>query len=1007
MSDHSLADPPSGPVATEPAADDSIAGEPIADESTNATARSGRFAAAGFPTSAPTWFTLGLVGLSTLFVAWNVQPDLWFEDTTPTGGDMGAHVWSPAYLRDVLLPDFRLTGWSPDWYAGFPAFTFYMIIPSLLIVIVNVGLGGGPIVPVLASAVVAAGALWVRERLDDEPGRAVQVYVLAALVWLLVVPIPYGVAMKLVVVAGMVTLPVAAWALGRLGGLAFPGPALLAVATIPFLFDRSFNIYGGNLLSTMAGEFAYSLGLSMAVLYIGVAAYGMETGRHRGTAAVLLAVAGLTHLFAAFFALVATVALWLVRPGVRTTAWLAVMGPIAGLLSAFWVLPFFWNRSLLNDMGWGKERRYVAALWDRSGSFGDQTFLTNDPPLQLLIVLAVIGAVLCGIRRVRLGMALSLVAIMFAGAFLLLPEGRLWNVRLLPFYYLSVNLMAGIAVAELGRLAVSVANAVGGVRDRFAVLTAPAVLASAAVFVAFGLTLQSLPFGGVDDEGRYGWLGVFQSTERHLGPLWATHNFSGYEGTAEHPKAAYSEYSLMVATMDEVGRTHGCGRALWEYQSERLGSYGTPMAPMLLPHWTDGCIGSMEGLYFEASATTPYHFLLQSQLSESPSRAQRDLPYSSLDVAGGVGHLQDLGVRYYMAFTDEAVAQAQAEPRLTELAIAGPWVVFQVADADLVVGLDHLPVVVDGVQGGGEEWLVPTVAWWEADDVPLIAEAGPDTWPRTSIAEIEAASPDLQTAIETGGDRVSEMRAMAAALPVALPDDPVDPVVVSEVRTDEFRIAFDVDRTGQPVLVRTSYFPNWSVSGADGPYRVAPNLMVVVPTDTSVELTYGRSGIELFSLMLTILGLVALAALSRVPLPGGGRLWDLGATPLVRLPDRDLVATEARAGRTRPGSLYRLEDETAALTRTAGLRLLGALGLVALTIALHLAIGPSADEPFTALFVWFPGVVGLVTVVFSAVPDLVDLVRYRLTVVEPAMAVSAATAGLPDGGAVGPADGGE
>ena len=28
---------------------------------------------------------------------------------------------------------------------------------------------------------------------------------------------------------------------------------------------------------------------------------------------------------------------------------------------------------------------------------------------------------------------------------------------------------------------------------------------------------------------------------------------------------------------------------------------------------------SMEGLYFEASATTPYHFLLQSELSASPS----------------------------------------------------------------------------------------------------------------------------------------------------------------------------------------------------------------------------------------------------------------------------------------------------------------------------------------------------------------------------------------------------
>ena len=46
-----------------------------------------------------------------------------------------------------------------------------------------------------------------------------------------------------------------------------------------------------------------------------------------------------------------------------------------------------------------------------------------------------------------------------------------------------------------------------------------------------------------------------------------------------------------------------------------FGAYGTPMALMLLPFWTDGCIGSMEGLYFEASGTTPYHFLTTSAMS--------------------------------------------------------------------------------------------------------------------------------------------------------------------------------------------------------------------------------------------------------------------------------------------------------------------------------------------------------------------------------------------------------
>ena len=62
---------------------------------------------------------------------------------------------------------------------------------------------------------------------------------------------------------------------------------------------------------------------------------------------------------------------------------------------------------------------------------------------------------------------------------------------------------------------------------------------------------------------------------------------------------------------------------------------------------------------------------------------------------------------------------------------------------------------------------------------------------------------------------------------------------VSDVRQTDGSISFHVDRVGTPVEVRVSYFPNWQASGADGPWRVAPNLMVVVPTSHDVTLTYG------------------------------------------------------------------------------------------------------------------------------------------------------------------------
>jgi hypothetical protein len=83
------------------------------------------------------------------------------------------------------------------------------------------------------------------------------------------------------------------------------------------------------------------------------------------------------------------------------------------------------------------------------------------------------------------------------------------------------------------------------------------------------------------------------------------------------------------------------------------------------------------------------------------------------------------------------------------------------------------------------------------------------------------------------------------------------------VQTDS-SISFHVDRVGVPVEVRVSYFPNWSVSGAEGPYRVAPNFMVVVPTGNDVTLTYGRSSADDLGQLLTLLAVAAAVALAVV-----------------------------------------------------------------------------------------------------------------------------------------------
>ena len=800
-----------------------------------------------------------VVATCAVFVLVHLHPAQILSSAVPAGGDMGAHVWGPAFLRDHLLPDGRISGWTPDWYAGFPAYQFYMVVPSLLIVALDVGLVGGwtMLIPLTAAAglVVAstrAAAGWRRWALVAS----------AVVVAVGGVELPYGTAFKLVTVLGMLSLPLAAYAFGRLADLPFPGPALLAVGAVLFLFDRNFTIYGGNIASTLAGEFAFSISLSLALLYLGVVIRGLRTGQHRALAAVLLALTGLCHLIPAFFALAGTVVIVLLRrPALRTLKWLVCVLPVGGLISAFWVLPFAWQSDYVNDMGWEKLPYSTAEngfrSWDKTlFTFDGETYWkyliprsSVDSPndLRWVLALACMGLVLSIAFKVRSGLILAGCALVMAAAFVALPEGRLWNARLLPFYYLCLYLLAAVGVAEVGRTL-----AVLAARDpERPSIVGPAVTAGAALLVTLvlvGLPLRTLPLGELRADGSYSWMGL--TNGKNQGSFvrsWARWNYTGYEG-----KDAYAEYRALMVTMEAVGAEHGCGRSFWEYEKE-INRYGTPMALMLLPHWTDGCIGSMEGLFFEASATTPFHFLTQVELSAAPSAAQRDLPYGTFDIDKGVRHLQLMGVRYYLATSAQATTAARAHPDLTELATSGPWVIFQVADSELVEPLDNLPAVLDDVDDAQGDWICrrkdaadkcagPAVNWYQdlaVQDV-VLASSGPDGWQRVG-----------------SDDPQPEKRS-------------VDRVEVSDLQVGTDRIAFDVDQPGSPVLVKASYFPNWRVSGAEGPYRVAPNLMVVVPTSEHVELAYGREPVEWIAYALTALG-IALAAFLATRPPVRGR----------------------------------------------------------------------------------------------------------------------------------------
>ncbi len=750
---------------------------------------------------------LVIVGGTTFSVLKVVHLNLVFETNTPTGGDMGAHVMAPAYLRDHLLPHFQLTGWSNYWYDGLPMYRFYMVVPALMIVALNL-------------------------------------------------VFPYGVAFKLVAILGLVTLPACCWAFGRLARFRYPMPELMALAATIFLFDESFSIYGGNVKSTMAGEFSFSIALSFAMLGLGVFARGLETGKFRSWAAILLALAMLCHGIVLIFVILGAVLMWAVWMDRTRFVYGATVLTAAALLSAFWVVPFLANHAYMTDMKYhGRPDGAADSYWDMF--FPWTTFLDV-----VVTGFALFGFVASVVRRHLSGAwlgicCLALTAFVFLAKNSLPVIGLLWNPRLLPFLYLLRLMLMMVGIVELVEVVVRGTLGPRARGNLWKVGAATAGAVSVVVLVMEMFLFQQMPGGRtITEHGKavYSWgiggwnpITLSATAKDAQSDGWTRYNFMGYEG-----RDAYGEYKGLIDQMKTLGSDaeHGCGRAMWENNGAN-GQYGTTMALMLLPHWTDGCIASMEGLFFEASGTTPYHFVTAAAMSSDSSNPVRELRYDNLAADKGVPYLQTLGVKYLMVFTEKAKAQADTRTDLTKVGAVGPWNIYQVADSDLVVPLAEQPVVVSHRGGDQRERnLELGMSWFQHRDewAAIPADDGPPEWQRIDVAVDASRSDGLAPG------------ASGRKIDIVQPTEPIDvkelpPVTVSNVQLGDQDLRFSVDKVGVPVLVKISYFPNWHVSGAKGPYRIAPNLMVVVPTSTDVHLTYERSRLDYFAYLLTLIGI--------------------------------------------------------------------------------------------------------------------------------------------------------
>lgn len=240
------------------------------------------------------WYGGAALFVLTIWLISHASPGLWWARTWSTGGDVASQVF---YAR-IFMEWFpaKISGWLPESFAGFPAFTFYFPFPFIL------------------SALFA---------------------------------IPFGeqIGFKLASMLAAFLLPMGTYIMGALWRWPVTTRLLAAAGAAAFVLTEVTSIWGGNALAQLAGEFAYSWGMLNTTIFWGLLALALRRGgRWWLLAGIWEALVAISHGYAllvagfgAFLFLLHSRQIW------QDLLLILRVHTLAFLLIGFWLMPLFQN----------------------------------------------------------------------------------------------------------------------------------------------------------------------------------------------------------------------------------------------------------------------------------------------------------------------------------------------------------------------------------------------------------------------------------------------------------------------------------------------------------------------------------------------------------------------------------------------------------------------------------------------------------------------------------------
>jgi hypothetical protein len=709
------------------------------------------------------------IGMAVLYAIFLSRFDLrlLFTDTILTGGDSASWLQPLERLKNDYLPHLRLFGYSQSNFFGYLEGQHYFILPFLS----------------------------------------------AALLGYLM---PLTVALKIVTFAGCAALPATVYfALGSISGSRKTG-LIGAAGSLAFLFNESYSMFGGNLLSTFAGEFCYSWAIALLPLYIAAVWKDHERKRCGALSGVLLGLIGLCHLFVfmpaffmPFFFMFDRDNLGIPRkdrssgkrsaePGASSSgsAFLAqrILSTclIALLVMAFWFLPMAATRI------WAQS---ISMIWhfESLADFARQTLMPVW--LSAALFLATVAALSRGAARRKSLFVLygfGACAVMFTVAkFLEIPDIR-FVPPLLVFSIFALSLCADSLMSKLrGPYAATVANAV-----------------LVCTLVASGIAVQVLSRNS---------------------PAWFAWNYSGYE--------AKQGWKDLEAIARRYRGDMASGRMLWEKQNQRDNAdFGSERGFENLYMLTG--LPSAEGIHYGSSFMARAVTYLQSEYSPDPVDPEAWRLYSRVNPEAWPLRFSQVNAHYIIAHSPEITAIFAGRTDFELEFKSGKFSVFAYRrfPSSYVEVLENRDIgVVDDSPAGFRTDFYRFYRDYELVRKPFV----PSSFAKRAAAELKDAKAwfdydELRDSL-AGSDA---WRTYALA--------PTSGKITGE-REDNFRISFDTDSPGKAHIVKMSYAPGWRSKGGEKILPVSPGFMLLYPKTRHVDLVYSRTLPEIAGIILSCL----------------------------------------------------------------------------------------------------------------------------------------------------------